>query len=384
MFGLTPMKNNLFVIICYLFFGGWNTAVFSQFNTIPGKPQSIAIHGDSNCFVNWASEGVAYPGLRQINVPDSGTASVGTINSAFGKHRKNGVISLGDGGSVVLGFPQPIINGPGFDFAVFENAFNDSFLELAHVEVSQDGQRYYRFPSFSYSQTGFQTEPFGTTYPDSIHNLAGRFRMPYGTPFDLYDFKDTPNFPTTINYVKVIDVVGSIDSRWGSKDSRGNLINDPWPTNFASSGFDLDAVGVINQLPINSNISWLNQSIVTYSNPQNAYESFTFSIRSSSHAYPQFNSIFEGSKYLYVEIFDAAGNPVYSVKTDFREQIELQPNLKPGLYFVTLNSVRNSDVSIEMNQKQDYSKNARSSTNDGIPINDTYPTSTYRFKILFQ
>jgi hypothetical protein len=378
------MKINPFIILSFLFFGGWNTVVFSQFNTIPGKPQSIAIHGDSSCFVNWASEGIAFPGLRQINVPDSGMASVGTINSAFGKHRKNGVISLGDGGSVVLGFPQPIINGPGFDFAVFENAFNDSFLELAHVEVSQDGQRYFRFPSLSYSQTGEQTQPFGTTYPDSIHNLAGRFRMPYGTPFDLNDFKDTPDFPTTINYVKIIDVVGSIDSRWGSKDSRGNLINDPWPTNFGSSGFDLDAVGVINQLPINSSSGWLNQSVVSFSNPQNAYESFIINLGSSSYRSPGSKSIFDNTKYLFIEIYDAAGIQVYSTKTAIREQIELKPNLKPGLYFVTLNSVINSDMSIEMNKNQDYSKNARSSTNYGITINDTNPTSTYRFKILFQ
>ena len=30
-------------------------------------------------------------------------------------------------------------------------------------------------------------------------------------------------------------------------DSLGNWINDPWPTNFQTSGFDLDAVGVIHQ-----------------------------------------------------------------------------------------------------------------------------------------
>ena len=62
----------------------------------------------------------------------------GNENSAVGKSKKNGVISLGDGGSVTLYFNPPIVNGPGFDFAVFENAFNDSFLELAHVEISEN------------------------------------------------------------------------------------------------------------------------------------------------------------------------------------------------------------------------------------------------------
>ena len=49
-----------------------------------------------------------------------------------------------------------------------------------------------------------------------------------------------------IPFVRLIDVVGSIDSVWGSRDSKGRLINDPWPSPFPSSGFDLDAVGVIH------------------------------------------------------------------------------------------------------------------------------------------
>ncbi len=323
----------------FLFFGGWNSLALAQFNTIPGKANSIAIHGDSSCFVNWASEGAAFPGLRQINVPDSGMASVGTINSALGKHRKNGVISLGDGGSVVLRFPHPIVDGTGFDFAVFENAFNDSFLELAHVEVSHDGKRFFRFPSISESQINKQTEPFGTTYPDSIHNLAGRFRMPYGTPFDLNDFKDTPDFPTTIYYVKIIDVVGSIDPRWGSRDSRGNLINDPWPTNFASSGFDLDAVGVINQLITNSN-NQLNQmdATITIENPQIASTGFLH-----LHLIQHPESLLHIEP-LSFDIFNATGTQVFSQSIELEttlpinNSIILKHNLNPGMYFIHLKS----------------------------------------------
>ncbi len=329
------MKIQIHLIFGLILFGGCFTDLIAQFNSIPGKPNSIAIHGDSNCFVNWASTGIAYPGLRQVNVPDSGYASVGTINSAFGKHRKNGVISLGDGGSAVLGFSQPIINGPGFDFAVFENAFNDSFLELAHVEVSEDGLRYFRFPSISLSQVSNQTEPFGTTYPDSIYNLAGRFRMPYGTPFDLSDFNDTPNFPKQINYVKIVDVIGSIQPNYGSRDARGNLINDPWPTNFASSGFDLDAVGVINQLPLNSISDFVSNPTIQFKNPITAFEPLTLSF--ISH-----NQLKYGSKPVQLEIYDALGNQVYSASTlpsastlDMFS-ICVNPNLKPGLYFLQL------------------------------------------------
>ena len=52
-----------------------------------------------------------------------------------------------------------------------------------------------------------------------------------------------------IRYVKVTDVVGDIDPTYATHDSLGNIINDPWPTPFTSSGFDLDAVGVINTVP---------------------------------------------------------------------------------------------------------------------------------------
>jgi hypothetical protein len=226
--------------------------VHGQFPPAAGKPGSTAISGDSSCFLSWAIEATSEIGYRQNGLTDSGFASVGNNSSVIGPSRKNGVLSLGDGGWALLKFNPPIINGPGFDFAVFENAFNDSFLELAHVEVSEDGIRFYRFPSVSLTQTNFQTSSFGATMADSIHNLAGKYRMPYGTPFDLEDFVDSPEFPSSIYFVKIIDVIGNIEPQKGSTDSRGNIINDPWPTPFISSGFDLDAVGVINQGQFNS------------------------------------------------------------------------------------------------------------------------------------
>ena len=50
--------------------------------------------------------------------------------------------------------------------------------------------------------------------------------------------------------LKIIDVIGSIDSNFCNYDQYLNKINDPFPTPFPSSGFDLDAVGVINQGPM--------------------------------------------------------------------------------------------------------------------------------------
>jgi len=63
------------------------------------------------------------------------------------------VASLGNGGQITLGFaPSAIVDGPGPDFIVFENAFyvngdpEHTFAELATVEVSEDGVTFEAFP----------------------------------------------------------------------------------------------------------------------------------------------------------------------------------------------------------------------------------------------
>lgn len=62
------------------------------------------------------------------------------------------VVSLGNGGRIVLGFgPRRIVDGPGPDFVVFENAFEPAgqgevFAELATVEVSDDGTTWRGYP----------------------------------------------------------------------------------------------------------------------------------------------------------------------------------------------------------------------------------------------
>jgi hypothetical protein len=58
-------------------------------------------------------------------------------------------VSLGKGGYIVLGFEFPIIDGPGVDFTVFENAFlfpGGIFDEWMTVSVSPDGESWLVFP----------------------------------------------------------------------------------------------------------------------------------------------------------------------------------------------------------------------------------------------
>lgn len=204
-----------------------------------------------------------------ISEPDSGFATVGSESSAVGPAMQNGVLSLGDGGAATLQFASPIINGTGWDFAIFENTFLDSFLELAFVEVSSDGQRFVRFPASSLSDTTLQTWAFGYTRPEKVNNLAGKYVVGYGTPFDLEELKDSAGIDlNNITHVRVTDVVGSINAKYARRDASGRKINDPWPTRFPSSGFDLDAVGVIHQKNnLNSGSVARQSPISVYPNP---------------------------------------------------------------------------------------------------------------------
>lgn len=240
------MGKNIFIALLFVII---IIPTKAQFPPSAGKLGSTAIPWDSSCFVGWGIQATTSLGLRDLSQPDSGYADVGNEESALGKARTNGVFSLGDSGSITFYFANPIVNKPGFDFAVFENAFNDSFLELAHVEISADGVSFYRIPSESLTQTKVQTGAFGATQATQIHNLAGKYRMPYGTPFDISDLDTNQEFfPNEFYWIRLRDVVGSINPRYGTRDSKGRIINDPWPTRFASSGFDVDAIGIIHQL----------------------------------------------------------------------------------------------------------------------------------------
>jgi len=229
-----------------------------QYAPAAGELGTTAMKADSSAFVAWATNVEVIRGF--IDISDT-NITFGTSNRATTGKPENAVgqvngalVSLGDSGVAIITFAKPITNGPGNDFAVFENGFitlenniEKSFLELAHVEVSSDGINYVRFPSHSETQTDNQVGPYMTIDAKYLNNLAGKYTSGYGTPFDLEELKDSANLNVNqITHVKLIDVVGSIGPE-GSIDSYGNKINDPFPTPFSSSGFDLDAVGVIHQ-----------------------------------------------------------------------------------------------------------------------------------------
>lgn len=220
----------------------------AQFAPPAGQPGTTAMHSDSSAFVAWATGCVVERGPQQIDKPDLGNAYYGADADAVGK-ADNIVVSLGDGGKAVLTFQSPICNEAGPDFAIFENSFNDTFLELAFVEVSSDGSNYFRLPAISLTPTDVQVDGFGSVDATKIHNLAGKYKAFFGTPFDLDDIEDDVLLDkNSITHVRIIDVVGNIDPEYATYDSEGHVVNDPWPTPFWSSGFDLDAVGVIHDV----------------------------------------------------------------------------------------------------------------------------------------
>ncbi len=239
----------------------------AQFAPPVGQPGTTAIYKDSSLIIGWAKSCTIVRGFQDVSVPSSGYANVGDSSSAVGAAGINGVVSLGDGGFSVLQFAMPIVDGSGSDFAVFENSFDDTFLELAFVEVSSDGINFFKFPAISNTDTVTQTWSFGSTDATKINNLAGKYRGEYGTPFDLADIPDNVLLnKQSITHVKVIDVVGSIQNQYCTRDANLNKINDPWPTSFGSGGFDLDAVGVIHQQSVS--VKEFNMPLVTvYPNP---------------------------------------------------------------------------------------------------------------------
>lgn len=318
------LKFSVFSAILFVFFKG-----VAQFAPAAGQPGSTAIHKDSSAIVAWAT-GISVT-RGPINISDlsqshegSSVASFGIPENALGpaSGTSEDVVSLGDGGSATLTFYRPIKNGLGPDFCVFENAFTDNFLELAFVEVSSDGLHFVRFPAISLSDSEVQIGPFGSVDPTKIHNLAGKYRQGFGTPFDLEDLVDSTGIDLdAITHIRLVDVVGSIDPLYGSNDSQGNLINDLFPTPFYSGGFDLDAVGVLHEGALHLNeINASNLSV--FPNPNKG----TFRVN------------FDTSSILSLEFYDALGKKCMIIQQG--EFFQLQDNAIHGVYTLVIQTTQ--------------------------------------------
>jgi hypothetical protein len=241
----------------------------AQFAGPVGTATTTAIHADSSVFTAWATNCVIVRGLQDIAVNNNTYAAYGLDTNAIGKAGNNTVVSLGDGGSAILTFKNPINNGVGADFAVFENAFQPTFLELAYVEVSSDGINYHRFNATSNIQDTVQIGPFDNLGNATLlNNLAGKYSARYGTPFNLDELQGIAGLNiNAITHIKIIDAIGTINPLYASYDINNNKINDPYPTAFASGGFDLDGIGIIHSQTLGTNSVEQSNNIYIYPNP---------------------------------------------------------------------------------------------------------------------
>jgi hypothetical protein len=141
------------------------------------------------------------------------------------------VVSLGDGGSITVAFTDNrIVDEPGPDFTVFENAFNSPglglFTEYGVVAASEDGVNFVEFPH--------------APGPDG---LAGRTPVYANADQNDIDPRDTANAGgdsfdlatiglSSARFLRITDPGATIDDI-------GNHFPTPGP---GKSGFDLDAV----------------------------------------------------------------------------------------------------------------------------------------------
>ncbi len=203
-----------------------------------GEVGSDAIGIDDSQIVAWATRVVDYSPGTDVDVEFQtpakalGPAVAGVLDT----------VSLGRGGQLTLAFNKPIRDGLGADFAVFENAATDNFLELGFVEVSSNGTDFFRFDNDSLTPSAVGA--FGEVDPTNIHNLAGKYRAGFATPFDLAELDGVSPLldVTSVMHVRLIDIVGD-----GSVlDTSGDAIFDPFPTT-GSAGIDIESVAVIHQ-----------------------------------------------------------------------------------------------------------------------------------------
>jgi hypothetical protein len=187
------------------------------------------------------------------------------VVSLHAKVNDDGGASGRYGGSIVLRFEDNIVlNGPGVDFTVFENAFhligsNEVWIEPAVVDVSVDGVNFYRFPfDFvpHYDEQGqlnlanpyVYAQGFAGVRP--VYSFLGGPdprdpKVSGGDSFDLSAIREVE-----LKWIQFIRITSTGDA-W-LRDGNGDLVrhshkSPSWgASGTGNSGFDLDAVCAVN------------------------------------------------------------------------------------------------------------------------------------------
>jgi hypothetical protein len=316
------MKGNLNFIYLFIFITFIAECSFGQYPPPPGHAGTTAIYRDSSVYYRWATHCSVIRGY--IDIADTNLMIDSTNRASYGDpslitgYPAGEALSLGNAGSATLTFDTVISDHEGWDFAVFGNGFEDNYLKMAFIEVSSDGIHFVRFPSVSLTQTQVQIGPFDTLDTRKIYNLAGKYRVFYGTPFDLYELKDSVGIDIYhITTIRVVDVVGCIQDAYARYDSQGHKINDCFPTPYNTSGFALDGAGLVHNAPasVDDNLHIPQVSILP--NPCSHQARF-----------------FAGTPaLLHYQIIDQLGQVVFQSSFSISTSVNID-NLPPGIYFV--------------------------------------------------
>lgn len=144
------------------------------------------------------------------------------------------VLSLGKAGEIVLGFgDQSIDDGPGADLVVFENAFwpggdaSAVYAELGEVSVSEDGETWLAFPCDTQGDGAGRFSGCAGVTPTLVYDAAQLVPLdPERSGGDAFDLADVGL--AQARFVKIRDLE--------TLEAAGT-----------SGGFDLDAVGIVNE-----------------------------------------------------------------------------------------------------------------------------------------
>jgi len=143
------------------------------------------------------------------------------------------VLSLGDGGEIVVGFDVAIVDGDGADFVVFENPFEPAgdptsvLAEPAEVSVSEDGVTWTAFPCTA------------TTYP---YGSCAGWHPVYATAESPIDPLDPARAGGDAFDLSTIGVKRA-------RFVRIRDMNRRFPAASPTAGFDLDGVAVLHFTP---------------------------------------------------------------------------------------------------------------------------------------
>ena len=145
------------------------------------------------------------------------------------------VVSLGIGGEIVVSFePNAVVDGPGADFLVFENAFyaagnpNDIFADPGEVSGSDDGVTWTTFPCTATAAPYGACAGWHPVYSSPTNGISPF--DPKAAGCDPYDLADVG--VARARFVRIRD-----------KSTQSCPTTTPRPS---TDGFDLDALAIVN------------------------------------------------------------------------------------------------------------------------------------------